>query len=222
MTASGVPKAAPTLHHNRIVASRAARSTGGTRRPFRSSRLMMPLQFAAVSKDAMGAGVSKTRDNEHALAILGKADIERVTRRPSAHVPDFFKRVDNCLKCGPGIRREKATDVLEDEPLRPCDPNKVDESEDEAAVFAVESGPPGVRVTDILARPASAPDFSFRDCRRVEGRDVAMQGYLRPVAAEHHLAVGVDLALEHDAIPGALEAEIEAADSREERRQPES
>lgn len=71
-------------------------------------------------------------------------------------------------------------------------------------------------MAEILARPTGRPDFCLRDLVRFECCDVAMKGYRRPVPFENLLAEGVDFAVEHGINTRLLEAEIEAANAREE------
>tara|TARA_Y100000034_G_scaffold84092_1_gene100685 strand:+ start:118 stop:537 length:420 start_codon:yes stop_codon:yes gene_type:complete len=139
MRSLGKPEASPALHNNRIVSSSAARSGWGTGLPFFSSRLMIPLQAAAVSKDSIGTVGSKTSNNDDTLSVLGQAEVARVARSPPPQIPDFFHCVDNCLKRGTFVRRKEARDIFQDDPPGANRPSQVNKLEEESAAGTVES-----------------------------------------------------------------------------------
>jgi hypothetical protein len=71
------------------------------------------------------------------------------------------------------------------------------------------------RVREGLARVAAAHEVDGLDVRPVDRSDVAITGHLGPVFRKDGAGIGVDLALPRYAHAGALEAEIESADARE-------
>jgi hypothetical protein len=72
---------------------------------------------------------------------------------------------------------------------------------------------PGVR--EWLAREPSAEHVGSLDGSCANRSYVSMIRHLRPVLAEHGACVRVNLRLPDHAHPGALEAEVEAADPGE-------
>jgi len=83
-----------------MVSSNARRNMGCTFLPARSSLRRIPSHAAAVKNDFNGTGALITCDKEHTLTVLGHAELFCVNREPAAQIPDFFQRVDNCLKSG--------------------------------------------------------------------------------------------------------------------------
>lgn len=171
---SGIPKASPTLYQKRSVSRKPFSKTGSSRRPARCSRRSIPEAFAAVRKELIGGLRSITSDKEYSLSVVGQTRIESVARKPAPQIPNLFKLVDNCFKRGPSFCAEEADDILQDKPSRPCRSSESCKVVEETTSFTLETFPVGVRVAEVLARPAGRPDFRLRDCFGVEGRDVAM------------------------------------------------
>ena len=154
----GIPKAAAALDQKWIVSFRDFSKTGSSLRFARRSRRRIPVALAAVSKDSYGGVRSITCDNEHALSMVGDAEVERVTREPPAQIPNFFKLVDNCFKRGPLFGTEEPHDVFQDNPSRPTLASKPCKFVEEPAAAPIESSAIGVSVAEVLARPASRPE----------------------------------------------------------------
>jgi hypothetical protein len=68
-----------------------------------------------------------------------------------------------------------------------------------------------------LAGEAAADEVDRREVPRADLADVPEAPRLGEVAREDRLAMGIELDLPGDPHPGPFEAEVEAADSREER-----
>lgn len=177
---------------------------------------MIPKQLAAVRIEVVCTVGPITSDNEYSLSTVGKARAENVARKPDPQIPDLFELVDNCLKVGPVMGAEEARHIFKDNPPRSTLSNKLRKGVEETASRSAKTVSSGVRRAEVLAGPPCRPEISFRDGRRVEGRDVAMKRYLRPVPFQDVLAVRVDLAMKRRLDAGPLEAEIKAADTSEE------
>jgi len=175
---------------------------------------MIPLQFAAVSNDSIGTVVSKTCDNDDSFPVLGQAEMERVSRCPPPHIPDFFKLVDNCSKRFPPIRREKTNDIFKDDPAWLSLSSQVRKLMEEAAPFPFQSLSLDIGVAEVLARPSCAPYICIGYVSRFECKNVVMQRRLRPVPPKHHLAMWIYFALEHHIETGPLKAQIKPAYAR--------
>jgi hypothetical protein len=68
---------------------------GSSVRPARSSRRIIPKQFAAVRIELIGKFRSIRADKEYPFTVVGKTRAESVTREPNPQIPDLFKFVDN-------------------------------------------------------------------------------------------------------------------------------
>src|SRR5262249_12894626 len=117
---------------------------------------------------------------------------------------------------------EDARDIFQDKPAWANLSSKFSKPKEQTASVAAEPFSLRVRVTDVLAWPSGGPKVSFRDACRFECGNVAIKWHLRPVSFEDPLPIGVDFAVENGRHPGALEAEIKSADSREEGCEPHS
>lgn len=111
--------------------------------------------------------------------------------------------------------RTEHGDVFHDDPSRSKLANKPSELGPKTRAGPVEpcalSGG-----AEILAGKASAEDVDSGEVVRPDGADVVENGDRGPVAPEDGVAEGLSLNKESCVHPGALEAEIEAADTGEE------
>lgn len=212
----GIPKAAATLYQKRRVSFSPSSNFGSSLLPLRSSRRRIPVVAAAVRKELIGGFGSITCDNENTFSVVGQTRIESVAREPPPQIPDLFELVDNCLKRAPFFCAEEPDNILQDKPSRPCFRSKFDKVVEEAASLPFETLPVRVRVAEILAGPASCPDFTRRDVFGFERCDVVMEGNLWPVPSKYLLAMWVNFAMEYRFHARPLQAQIKTADPGEE------
>jgi hypothetical protein len=169
----GIPEASATLNHKRRVSINEFSNIGSNCLPPLFSRLKIPVQFAAVSKEAIGTFGSITCDKENSVAVVGQARIESIARNPSPQIPIRFEGVDNCFKRGSFLRREEARHIFQDKPPRVNFSNKLHKVMEESATATREPlSIFDVRIAEILAGPSCTPEFSGRDSCAFEGGNV--------------------------------------------------
>jgi hypothetical protein len=215
----GVPKASATLDHKRSVWDKLSMNTGSSVLAKRSSRRIIPKQFAAVRIELMGKRRSIRSDKENSFAIVGKARAESVTRKPDAQIPDLFEVVDNWLKGRPSVWTEEARDIFHDNPWRSNFSSKVCKRKKQSASSAVDAFSLSVSMADILAGPTASPELRFGNVFCFERRDIVMKWDLRPMPFQNTLTIWVDFTMKYRFHAGALKPKIEAAYTSEEWRE---
>lgn len=159
----GIPKASPTLNQKWSVCCSPRSKVGSSVLPPRASRRRIPVAAAAVRKELIGGFGSMTCDNEYSLSVVGQTRIESVAREPAPQIPDFFKLVGNCFKRCSVFRAEESDNIFQDKPSRPYFRSKLDKIVEEPAAFAFKAFSVCVGMAEILAWPATSPDFGLRD-----------------------------------------------------------
>jgi hypothetical protein len=152
--------------------------------------------------------------------MVGQTRIESVAREPAPQIPDFFELVGNCLKCCSAFGTEKADDIFQDKPSRPCFFSELNKVVEESTPFTFEAFARGVCVGEVLTRPTSCPDFCLGDVFGFKRGDVAMNGYLWPMSAQNLLAMWIDFTMKNRLNACSLESKVEASDSSKEGGKP--
>jgi hypothetical protein len=159
-------------------------------------------------------------DNEHTAAALGHSEILRVQHPPTDAIPELDQPLNDGGKVPSFVAAEKTGDILDDHPVRSnALKNSVELVPQSGSLSSQSCAASGNG--HVLAGESSTNKVNcFGSCADVS--HVVIYCYLRPVASQDALALFVDLALPDALHTRAFEAEVKAADTREQRAEPHS
>jgi hypothetical protein len=212
------------------IAARAAASLGGSLRSRLLARSMIPRAALGLNEYFGSTFFSRTCDNKHATASLGHSEPSSVKQPPdggsvgsdahSAGSPPvlghFGPRSGEPPQHGGEVPAvvggQSASDVLPENPTGSrlsSDTALVPEQSAPLPIQAFTSSSHG----EVLARASPANSVNSSSVlMAVEFGDVAVDGGVGPVVAEHRLALLVDFAVGDDGVAGGFDTPVEAAD----------
>jgi len=155
-----------------------------------------------------------TSDNEHTAASLGHSVVLSVEHPIGPPIPEFFQRPEDGSHVPSSVRRQKSRDVLDENPSGSNLINDTHELVEESAPLASQPSTASSHA-EVLAGESSSDKVNSFNVTSERGH-IVIKNSIGPVPAKDGLSSRVDLALPAHLHPGPLEAEVKAADAREE------
>jgi hypothetical protein len=155
--------------------------------------------------------VSKTSDNEHTAASLGHSEVLSVKHTVGPPIPEFSQRPKDGSHVPSSCARQKARDVLDENPSGSALISDTHELVEESGPFASQPSTASSH-TEVLAGESSANKVNSLNVTS-KGGHIVIQHSIGPVMAKHQLSRFVYLALPADIHPGPFQPEVEAADA---------
>lgn len=198
------------------ASSVSARLKGpGRSRPRFSARRRMPAAAFGLKKNLGGTSrVSKTADNEHTAASLGHAEVLSVEHPPGVPIPEFSQRPKDGSEVSPAVTRQKARDVLEENPTGSALSSEASELEEQSAPSSSQASTLSSHA-EVLAGEPSSEKVNCSNVLTLHRRDVAQQPRLGEPLAQHLAGERLDLDLRRRVDAAPSRRQVEAADTGE-------
>jgi hypothetical protein len=155
-------------------------------------------------------------DNEHTAASLGHSEVLRVKHPPRQTVPEFGQCGDNDAEISPIGRTEESWDIFDKYPTRgksACDSGELKEQGAPLSSQSLTASSHG----EVLTWEPTAKKVNWGELIGVDRGDVVISRHSRPVPFEYLITELIIFHLPADLPPGALEAEVESANTGKQR-----